>query len=58
MNSSNLSLSGFSPQAVNEQVSGLRSSQTNPSSRESEIMKKGIERLEKQILQLINVFIS
>ena len=58
INSSNISPRDFSPQAVNGQVSGLRSSQTNLSSREREIVKKGIERLEQQILQLINFFIS
>ena len=31
---------------------------SNPTSRERDIVKKGIERLEKQILQLISVFIS
>ena len=58
MSSSNLFPCDLSPQAVDGQVYGLRSSQTSPSSREREIVKKGIERLEKQILQLINVFIS
>ena len=47
-----------SPQAGDGQSSGLRSPQVNWSSREREIVKKGIERLEKQILLLISVFIS
>ena len=58
MRSSNVIPSDFSPQALDGHISGLRSSQTNQSSREREIVKKGIERLEKQTLQLINVFIS
>ena len=37
---------------------GFRSPQANLSSREREIIKKGFERLEKQILQLINVSVS
>ena len=40
------------------QSSGLRSPRENSSSRERKIVKKGIERLVKQILQLIGVFIS
>ena len=47
INSSNIAQRDFSPQTVDGQISGLRSPQANP-----------IERLEKQILQLINVFIS
>ena len=47
-----------SPQAGDGQSSGLRSPHANSSSREREILGKGIERLEKQILQLIGVFIS
>ena len=47
-----------SPWTVDGQSSGLRSPQGNPSSQEREIVKKGIERLKKQILQLLNVFIS
>ena len=39
------------------QTSLVRSSHDNLSSRECEIVKKGIERLEKQILKFINVFI-
>ena len=54
----NIDARDCSPQIVDGQSSGLRSPQGNPSSREREIVKKGIERLEKQILQLINVFIS
>ena len=42
----------FSPQ-----TSGIRTSSDNLNSHEREIVKKGIERLEKQILQFINVFI-
>ena len=56
-NSLNLDPRDCSPHAVDGQISGLRSSQTNPSSREREIVKKGIEKLENQILQLINEFI-
>ena len=57
-NSFNTDPRGCSPHTVDGQISGLRSPQANPSSLEREIIKKGIERLEKQILQLINVFIS
>ena len=39
-------------------LSGLRSPQANQSSQERKNVKKGIERPEKQFLQLINVFIS
>ena len=46
-----------SPQAGDGQSSGLRSPHANSSSREREIVRKGINRLEKQILQLICVFI-
>ena len=46
-NSLNITSRDFPPQTVNGQISGLRSSQGNPSSREREIVKKGIERLEK-----------
>ena len=38
-----------SPQTVDGKITGLRSPQANPSSQEREIVKKGIERLEKQI---------
>ena len=47
-----------SPQVGDEQSWEGRSSCTNSSSREREIVWKGIERLEKQILQLMGVFIS
>ena len=40
------------------QPSRMRSSLDNLSSHEQEIVRKGIERLEKQILQFINVFIA
>ena len=46
-NSLNITSRDFPPQTVNGQISGLRSSQGNPSSQEREIVKKGIERLEK-----------
>ena len=39
------------------QIAGLRSSLDNQSSCEQEIIRKGIEQLEKQVLQFINVFI-
>ena len=35
----------------------MRSAQRDARSREREIVRKGIERLEKQILQCINVYI-
>ena len=57
-NSLNLDLRDCSPHAEDEQISRLRSPQVNSSSQEQEIVKKVIERLEKQILQLIGVFIS
>ena len=47
-----------SPQDRDGQSFRLKSSQVSSSSREREIFKKGIERLEKHILQLIGVFIS
>ena len=51
INSSNITPRDFSSQTVDGQISGLRSPQANPSSPEREIVKKGIERLEKQILR-------
>ena len=45
-------------QAGDRHSSGLRSPRGDTSSREREIVKKGIERVEKQILRLIGVFIS
>ena len=42
----------FSPQ-----TSGIRTLSDNLNSCEQEIVKKGIEKLEKQTLQFINVFI-
>ena len=36
----------------------MRSSQRYTCSREQELVRKGIERLEKQLLQYIDVFIS
>ena len=44
-----------SPQPGDGQSSGLRSPHANLTSREREIVRRGIERLEKQILQLIGV---
>ena len=46
-----------SPQ-IRETNSDWGSLTSNPTSREREIIRKGIERLEKQILQLISIFIS
>ena len=42
---------------LSPQTSGMRSSPDNQSSREREIVRKGIERLVKQIFQFINIFI-
>ena len=44
-NSLNLDPRDCSPQAVDGQISGLRSPQVNSSSQEREIVKKGIEML-------------
>ena len=58
INSSNITPRDFPPQPVDGKLSGLRSPQANQSSQERKNVKKGIERPEKQFLQLINVFIS
>ena len=47
-----------SPQIREELISDRGSPTTNPTLRNREIVKKGIERLKNQILQLIVVFIS
>ena len=54
---STLSSGDPSPQTSERQTSGLRPTQDNLSSQEQDIMRKGIERLEKQILRFISVFI-
>ena len=56
--SASLDPKDFSPQAGDKQSSGLRSLHARSSYREREIVRKGIELLENQILQLIGVFIS
>ena len=57
-NSQNLDSRDCSPYVVVGQISRLRSPHANSNSGEREIVKKGIERLEKQILQLKGGFIS
>ena len=44
-------------QTSDREMNEMRSSQRDVCSREQEIVRKGIERLEKQILQYINVYI-
>ena len=56
--SSLLPSSDPSLQTSDRQMNQNRSTKTDVSSREREIVRKGIERLEKQILQYINVDIS
>ena len=55
--SSLLPSSDPSLQTSNREINEMRTSQRDVHSREREIMRKGIERLEKQILQYINVYI-
>ena len=45
-------------QTSGKQMNKMRSSQRYTCSREQEIVRKGIERLEKQVLQYIDVYIS
>ena len=52
---STLSSGDPSSQTSYRQISGLRPLRGNLSSQEREIAKKGIKRLEKQILQLVSV---
>ena len=58
-NSLNITPRDFPPHSsfLDGQISGLRSPQANRSSLEREIVKKEIDMLEKQSIQLINVFI-
>ena len=56
--SSLLSSSDSSPQTSDREINEMRPSQRDVRSREREIVRKEIERLEKQILQYINVYIS
>ena len=55
--SSLLPSSGPSLQTSDREMNDIRSSQRNACSREQYIIRKGIERLEKQILQYIKVYI-
>ena len=55
--SSLLPSSDPSLQTSDREMNEMRSSQKDVCSREQEIVRKGIERLEKQILQYINLYI-
>ena len=56
---SSVLLSGnLSPQSSDRQINVMKPSRRESCSKEQDIVKKGIERSEKQILQYINVYIS